>query len=395
MRLLLLTALLCAAAAPAAARSPACGELLADYRRLPREARQPVLDRIVQDERLGLSCLEDFLDRARAGDPKVDYEAVLAAVAALDTKAAAKLLYREIRTTDRPPRVPARHLAAMGGRGLPFLAKLARKKKFALTRSPDELPVHPHFYAPPQAAAAAGALSLIRDREAAPGLLALAAHERLSVPALRALGRMGAAGAEERALMLWSGPDSGAESKAAALGYLLSIDRERYHPLLARALSDFSAEVQRCGDEGAPLPRELRPLLVEVLHLGGDPAVVEPFSALLRSKTWRAAAPGEPARDEAALAALALGLTRSSAAREPLLGLQGDESRFPPLGDLADFFAAEHPAWPRILSQGAAEKTGAPPVLPAAAVASVALGELGPASAAPAAATPAPPEPRP
>src|SRR3989339_1472007 len=104
MRPLLLAALLGAAAAPAAARGPDCADLLADYRKLPREARRPVLDRIVQDERLGLSCLEDFLDAARAGDPKVDYEAVLAAVSALDTKAAAKLLYREVRTTDRPPR---------------------------------------------------------------------------------------------------------------------------------------------------------------------------------------------------------------------------------------------------------------------------------------------------
>ncbi|MBI5240080.1 MAG: hypothetical protein HY926_06380 [Elusimicrobia bacterium] len=427
MRSILFAIILSAAAPPARAASPDCQARLADYLAAHREGRQTILDQVAQDDRLGASCLKKFLRQTAVGRPLEDYEAVLSALASLETDAAARVLYKEVSAPKKwHPRMPAKHLAAMGRRALPLLVKLSKKRKFSLSRSADDLPVHPHFYAPPEAAAATEAVALISDSEAAPGLLALAASDtRLAVPAMRALARMRAGGAEERALLLWSEEFGDPERKAAALGYLLSMSRERYLPLLKRALSDFSAEVQRSQETQSPLPDEMRSLLAQVLYLGGDPAAAGPFAEFLRSKTWRPVPPLRTAREEGALAILALGLTHDPAAREPLLELLKDESQFAPLGAFEGFFYTEHPSWPRFLSYGTSEKTKSAPVLPASVVAAAALGELGDgstiaaieeasqrepylkkvydeqiarlraASTAPAAATPVPPEPRP
>ena len=115
--------------------------------------------------------------------------------------------------------------------------------------------------------------------------------------------------------------------------------------------------------------------------MGSDTAVVEPFSAFLRSGIWREGPEQKRGKEAGALAILALGLSHSPVARDILAEMLSDESQFPPLLLYRDFLWREHPAWPRLLGYGTSERTKAASELPASVVAAIALAELGDKSA--------------
>ena len=189
-------------------------------------------------------------------------------------------------------------LGRMGEKGLDRLLILSKDRVFVLSPGKGSLP----GFVSSSARGAREAISKIEDRATIPALGRLVSDKMYADVALKALRRMKAPGYEDEALRIWNSEFGG--SHAAALGYLLSVNRQAYISLLQIKLTKLDDSVVRL-----------------VFDLGGDPSANATLTRYITSRSWLQSSHQE---NTAAYAVLALGLSRTPDAKETLVPLLAD-----------------------------------------------------------------------
>ena len=326
-----------------------------------------------------------------------EYVLALTAIAQIRTPEAARVLVEESGRKNRWGGRPALHALAHAGKpGLDALLALSGERTFTLTHSQDDLPVHPHFVGSGRAWETWDVIRTIDDPELAPEIGKLLQQRRFVEECLVVLRRLGVPGYEAIALEYWQKADtdllgkvaSPVTARAVALGYLLSVDRDKYLPLLREYLDLFDAEVARLVRErpareanrtrtfiagpGADAPDIL-------FHLGGDAAGNASLVRFLDSRLWLEAPVTSSASrlrtPPAVTSVLALGLSHAPDAKAPLLKLLADPTPVDafvlhPTTPGGSRVRRDHPDWAYVLP------TPVDP-FPMSAVAAIAMGELG------------------
>lgn len=340
--------------------SAACSIRTADYINANTEKKTEILNSLINLGDEGLPCLKQLLPTKVFSD----YEHVLSSIANIRTEKAAALIGDELYSSNNwNPRVPAGYLAQMGKVALPQLIKISQKTVFTMTRSADDLPIHPHFTRPLKAVAASDAIALINDPAAAKDLGNLLNDKPyLARSGLEALANIHSPEYKDQAAALFR---KDYVFRIAALKYLRAINREKYRSLLIEHLSaiDDSSKAHA------------------LFELGGDASQIVFLSDFVSSDKWTKRSP-QPADRSVTMAILALGMSHDIAAQPILLKLLKNNVEADPLTnyDESKGLPARY-KWPRIIYYGTTARTKQQGVLPLPLLAAIALGELNAKSA--------------
>lgn len=295
------------------------------YRSGGTNQQQACIERLVSMSDEGLP----YLDKLLAAEAKKEWSEaqnlLMDAAVRIGTEKAADVLmaraqnYRcRIGCVDLAPRL-ANALARMGNRGLSRLLILSKQTE--AYREPWFMPewrAETFIWFPKKqwrptraAGAACAAVALVNDPAAVPTLVALIDSPELRDSAFLALATMKGGGGEEKAVRNWE-----KDRNPVALKYLLTLDREKYLPLLREKLKLLDDEIagKKLGDSD---------WIVKVVYdLGGDSDANETFKRYVESKMWNDRGKERPV----ALAILALGRSRDPGVKTMLLDLLKDST---------------------------------------------------------------------
>jgi hypothetical protein len=221
-------------------------------------------------------------------------------------------------------------LARMGRKGLDRLIPLSKETELVLYGKTFSSAVIPHRQSTSLANHAREAIAEVNDPAAVLSLGQLVDDRSYTIPALTALKRMKAPGYADQMLNIWNNKGAGLRARAAALGYLLTVDRQKYLPLLQKELDALDVEVARLVRDLADLrARKVRDTVADdsvidlVFELGGDPAANGTLRRYIESRLWYGSLTGLGDRTAGA-AVMALGLSRAPDTRPTLLVLLKD-----------------------------------------------------------------------